>query len=78
MTRKRYANTLESIAEYGPDAFYHGAIANATTTALQKANGTMALSDWQTTLWRSDRRATSPTEASECTAEVHHQAGRSS
>ena len=45
MTRKRYANTLESIAEYGPDAFYHGAIANATITALQKSNGTMALSD---------------------------------
>ncbi|KUJ08895.1 gamma-glutamyltranspeptidase [Mollisia scopiformis] len=45
MTRKRYANTLESIAEYGPDAFYKGAIANATITALQKQNGTMALSD---------------------------------
>lgn len=45
MTRKRYANTLESIAEYGPDAFYHGAIANATITALQKSNGTMTLSD---------------------------------
>jgi gamma-glutamyltranspeptidase/glutathione hydrolase len=45
MTRKRYANTLESIAEYGPDAFYKGAIANATITALQKSNGTMSLSD---------------------------------
>jgi gamma-glutamyltranspeptidase/glutathione hydrolase len=45
MTRKRYANTLESIAEYGPDVFYNGAIANATITALQKSNGTMALSD---------------------------------
>jgi gamma-glutamyltranspeptidase/glutathione hydrolase len=45
MTRKRYANTLESIAEYGPDAFYHGAIANATITALQKSNGTMTLAD---------------------------------
>jgi len=45
MTRKRYANTLEVIAEDGPDAFYKGAIANATITALQKSNGTMTLSD---------------------------------
>ncbi|RDL42431.1 Uncharacterized protein BP5553_02410 [Venustampulla echinocandica] len=45
MTRKRYANTLERIAQYGPDAFYHGAIANATIMALQKSNGTMALTD---------------------------------
>lgn len=45
MTRKRYANTLESIAECGPDAFYTGAIANATIQALQKSNGTMTLSD---------------------------------
>lgn len=44
-TRKRYANTLESIAEYGPDAFYTGAIANATITALKASNGTMTLSD---------------------------------
>ncbi|EDO00257.1 hypothetical protein SS1G_14127 [Sclerotinia sclerotiorum 1980 UF-70] len=42
---KRYADTLEVIAEHGPDAFYTGAIANATITALQKANGTMTLSD---------------------------------
>lgn len=45
ITRKRYANTLESIAEYGPNVFYHGAIANATITALQKSNGTMTLTD---------------------------------
>jgi gamma-glutamyltranspeptidase / glutathione hydrolase len=45
ITRKRYANTLESIAEFGPDVFYYGAIANATITALQKSNGTMTLSD---------------------------------
>lgn len=45
MTRKRYANTLESIAEHGADAFYKGAIANATITALKKSNGTMSLSD---------------------------------
>jgi gamma-glutamyltranspeptidase/glutathione hydrolase len=45
MTRKRYANTLEAIAEYGPDAFYKGAIANATIHALQASNGTMTLAD---------------------------------
>jgi len=45
MTRKRYANTLESIAEHGPDVFYKGAIANATITALKKSNGTMTLQD---------------------------------
>lgn len=45
MTRKRYANTLESIGEQGPDAYYKGAIANATVTALQKSNGTMSLTD---------------------------------
>lgn len=45
MTRKRYADTLESIAEYGPDAFYTGAIAEATVRALQKSNGTMTLCD---------------------------------
>ncbi|EHK96290.1 putative Gamma-glutamyltranspeptidase 1 [Glarea lozoyensis 74030] len=45
MTRKRYANTLEEIAEHGPDAFYTGAIANATIVALQKSNGTMTLAD---------------------------------
>lgn len=45
ITRKRYADTLETIATYGADAFYTGAIANATITALQKANGTMTLQD---------------------------------
>lgn len=45
LTRKRYADTLETIGEYGVDAFYTGAIANATITALQKLNGTMTLAD---------------------------------
>lgn len=45
MTRKRYADTLEVIAEEGADAFYTGAIANATIAALRKANGTMTLDD---------------------------------
>ena len=45
ITRKRYADTLETIAVHGPDAFYTGAIANATIQALKAANGTMTLED---------------------------------
>jgi len=45
MTRKRYADTLEVIAQQGADAFYTGAIANATITALKAAGGTMTLAD---------------------------------
>jgi len=43
--RKRYANTLETIAEYGPDAFYTGAIAETMIETLQKENGTMTMAD---------------------------------
>lgn len=45
MTRRRYANVLENIAENGADVFYTGAIANATVRALQAANGIMTLED---------------------------------
>lgn len=45
MTRKRYADTLETIANEGADAFYTGAIAKATIRALKAANGTMTLDD---------------------------------
>jgi gamma-glutamyltranspeptidase/glutathione hydrolase len=45
ITRKRYANTLETIANEGPDAFYSGPIAAATIRALQANNGTMTLQD---------------------------------
>lgn len=48
MTRKRYANTLEEIAQNGADAFYEGAIARTTIAALQKANGTMTVDDLKT------------------------------
>ncbi|KAK4941332.1 hypothetical protein LTR10_018742 [Elasticomyces elasticus] len=47
ITRKRYANTLETIANEGPDAFYNGAIAEATIAALQAQNGTMTVEDLQ-------------------------------
>lgn len=43
--RKRYANTLQSISDQGADAFYTGAIANATIAAIQATNGTMTLDD---------------------------------
>lgn len=45
MTRKRYADTLETVANEGADAFYTGAIAKATIRALKAANGTMTMDD---------------------------------
>lgn len=45
ITRKRYADTLETIANKGPDVFYKGPIAKATIAAVQAANGTMTLQD---------------------------------
>ncbi|KAH7319103.1 putative gamma-glutamyltranspeptidase 1 [Rhexocercosporidium sp. MPI-PUGE-AT-0058] len=45
MTRKRYADALECIANEGPDAYYHGWIAATIIKALQASNGTMSLSD---------------------------------
>ncbi|KAF4120059.1 gamma-glutamyltranspeptidase / glutathione hydrolase [Geosmithia morbida] len=45
LTRKRYADTLETIAKEGVDAFYTGPIANATITALRQHKGNMVLED---------------------------------
>jgi gamma-glutamyltranspeptidase/glutathione hydrolase len=45
MTRKRYADTLETIAKHGADAFYSGPIAETMIQAVQAANGTMTLED---------------------------------
>lgn len=45
ITRKRLADTLETIAEGGAEVFYSGAIAETTIKAVQAANGTMALDD---------------------------------
>ncbi|KAF2280689.1 gamma-glutamyltranspeptidase-like protein [Westerdykella ornata] len=45
ITRKRYAETLDTIAREGADAFYEGPIAEATIKALQANNGTMTLED---------------------------------
>lgn len=45
MTRKRYADTLDAVADGGADAFYTGAIANYTIAAIRGENGTMTLDD---------------------------------
>ncbi|KAK0741019.1 nucleophile aminohydrolase [Schizothecium vesticola] len=45
MTRKRYANTLETIAIHGPDAFYYGKIAESIVNATQSSNGILTLAD---------------------------------
>jgi gamma-glutamyltranspeptidase/glutathione hydrolase len=45
LTRQRYANTLQTIAEQGPDAFYTGPMAATMVNAVQAANGTMTLDD---------------------------------
>ncbi|KAK5173501.1 uncharacterized protein LTR77_002182 [Saxophila tyrrhenica] len=45
ITRRRYADTLQTIAERGPDAFYTGPIAEATIRTLQHHNGTMTMDD---------------------------------
>ncbi|RMZ83010.1 hypothetical protein DV737_g1768, partial [Chaetothyriales sp. CBS 132003] len=45
ITRKRYADTLETIANEGPDALYSGAIAATMIQTLQANNGTMTLQD---------------------------------
>ncbi|KAF2166508.1 hypothetical protein M409DRAFT_54848 [Zasmidium cellare ATCC 36951] len=45
ITRKRYAATLEQIAERGVEAFYSGPIAQTMINTLQAANGTMTLED---------------------------------
>ncbi len=47
ITRKRYADTLERIANRGPDALYTGPIAETIINALRRANGTMTLGDLQ-------------------------------
>ena len=48
MTRSRYAHTLEAIALQGPEAFYHGPLAEAMVQALRKSNGTMIANDLET------------------------------
>jgi gamma-glutamyltranspeptidase/glutathione hydrolase len=43
--RRRFADTLETIAKRGATAFYEGPIAESMVAAIQRTNGTMTLSD---------------------------------
>ncbi|KAL2130523.1 hypothetical protein VTI74DRAFT_6264 [Chaetomium olivicolor] len=45
ITRKRYAESLERIANEGTDVFYKGEIAKSMINFIQKMNGTMILDD---------------------------------
>ncbi|RBQ79058.1 hypothetical protein FVER14953_03657 [Fusarium verticillioides] len=45
LTRKRYADTLETIAAKGAGAFYEGPIADATIRTLKQKKGIMATDD---------------------------------
>ncbi|KAI1855748.1 hypothetical protein JX265_012193 [Neoarthrinium moseri] len=45
LTRKRYADTLDAVADDGADVFYTGPIANHTIAALQADQGIMTLED---------------------------------
>ncbi|KAI0505303.1 gamma-glutamyltranspeptidase [Xylaria bambusicola] len=45
MYRKRYAKTLQRVAEEGADVFYTGDIAEDTIATIQSGNGTMTLAD---------------------------------
>lgn len=40
------ANTLEAIAQNGPDAFYHGKIPQAVETAAKKGGGILTAQDF--------------------------------
>ncbi|KAI5358400.1 Putative gamma-glutamyltranspeptidase, nucleophile aminohydrolase [Septoria linicola] len=45
ITRKRYAATLETIADQGPDAFYSGPLAKTWINHIQATGGNMTLED---------------------------------
>ncbi|KAK6358141.1 hypothetical protein TWF730_007495 [Orbilia blumenaviensis] len=47
MTRKRYANTLETIANEGADAFYRGPLADAMIREIKAKGGAMTHADLQ-------------------------------
>jgi gamma-glutamyltranspeptidase/glutathione hydrolase len=47
ITRRRYADTLEAIANRGPDAFYTGPIAQTIIKTIQSNGGTMTMQDLQ-------------------------------
>lgn len=44
-TRPTYADTLEAVAEHGPDAFYNGKIAQDIVKTVRERGGVMSLED---------------------------------
>ncbi|KAM0248234.1 hypothetical protein ACHAP5_003616 [Fusarium lateritium] len=47
MTRRRYARTLQAIAEHGADVFYTGPFAESMVKTIQDSNGTITLDDYK-------------------------------
>ncbi|KAM0556015.1 hypothetical protein ACHAPJ_005996 [Fusarium lateritium] len=47
MTRRRYARTLQAIADYGADVFYTGPLAESMVNTIQDSNGTITLEDYK-------------------------------
>ncbi|KAK3320916.1 gamma-glutamyltranspeptidase [Cercophora scortea] len=47
ITRKRYAESLEKIANQGPDVFYEGELAESMVDYIQALNGTVTLDDFK-------------------------------
>lgn len=45
ITRKRYANTLEAIANQGPDVFYTGRIAESLVKTVRDSHGIFTIED---------------------------------
>ncbi|KAH7263564.1 gamma-glutamyltranspeptidase [Fusarium tricinctum] len=47
MTRRRYAETLQAIADHGADVFYTGPFAESMVKTIQDSNGTITLDDYK-------------------------------
>ncbi|KAF4453196.1 gamma-glutamyltransferase [Fusarium austroafricanum] len=47
MTRRRYARTLQAIADHGADAFYTGPLAESMVKTIQQSNGTITMNDYR-------------------------------
>ncbi|KAL2015693.1 hypothetical protein VTK56DRAFT_5011 [Thermocarpiscus australiensis] len=47
ITRKRYADSLEKIANQGADVFYKGELAKSMISFIQEMNGTLTLDDFE-------------------------------
>ncbi|KAH6970008.1 hypothetical protein HG530_012054 [Fusarium avenaceum] len=47
MTRRRYAHTLQAIADHGADVFYTGPFAESMVKTIQDSNGTITLDDYK-------------------------------